>query len=193
MAKAEQPAATPRGNTLKPAPERAKAVPPRSTDKGDLPAGMLDRYLIERDRRGRAERFYRDHRATEPAFRDFGRRLQTGLAYPDVIADMLKVAEHRGWTRLRVEGDERFRREAWIQARARGLEVAGYRPRERDRQAAGETSPSRSPGRERFERAAAIVRALIPNTEAQTRILAAAWSKLQSRQPVRSRPSERER
>ncbi|MNH94176.1 hypothetical protein D3C73_467920 [compost metagenome] len=80
---------------------------------------------------------------------------------------MLKVARHRGWTRLKVEGDEAFRREVWIQARAQGLDVSGYRPRDRDRQAAG-LPPDRDT---RLMRAAAVVRALIPDIDAQRRLI----------------------
>lgn len=150
-------------------PERARAgeAKARSTLKGDVPQPILDRYLIERDLRGRAERFYRDHRTLDPAFSDTGRRLSAGQAYPDTIADMLKVARHRGWTRLKVEGDEAFRREVWIQARAQGLDVSGYRPRDRDRQAAGQP-PDRGT---RLMRAVAVVRALIPDIDAQRRLL----------------------
>lgn len=150
-------------------PERARVgeAKARSTVKGDVPQPILDRYLIERDLRGRAERFYRDHRTPDPAFSDTGRRLSAGQAYPDTIADMLKVARHRGWTRLKVEGDEGFRREVWIQARAQGLDVSGYRPRDRDRQAAG-LPPDRGT---RLMRAAAVVRALIPDIDAQRRLI----------------------
>lgn len=143
---------------------------PRSTAKGDLPPTILDRYLIERDLRGRPERFYRDHRTPDPAFRDQGRRLTTDRPYPDTIADMLRVAQHRGWTRLKVDGDDTFRREVWIQARAMGLEVKGYRPRQRDRQAAG-LPASRLPLEERLRMASAVVRSLIPDPEAQRRLL----------------------
>lgn len=143
---------------------------PRSTTKGDLPQAVLDRYLIERDLRGRPERFYRDHRTPDPAFRDQGRRLSTDRPYPDTIADMLRVAQHRGWTRLKVDGDDAFRREVWIQARAMGLEVKGYRPRQRDRQAAGAPA-SRFPLEERLRMASAVVRSLIPDPDAQRRLL----------------------
>lgn len=154
-------------------PERARAgeAPARSTVKGDMPQPILDRYLVERDLRGRAERFYRDHRTSDPAFRDTGRRLTADQAYPDTIADMLKVARHRGWTRLKVEGDETFRREVWIQARAQGLDVNGYRPRDRDRQAAGLPHAPHHQG-ERLRKAAAVVRSLIPDGEAQRRLIA---------------------
>lgn len=67
---------------------------PTRTGKGDLPEAVLDRYLIERDRLGRPERFFREHRALEPMFRDRG--LVSARAYADAVADMLKIARHRG-------------------------------------------------------------------------------------------------
>jgi len=146
----------------------------RSTLKGDTPSALLDRYLIERDRRGRPEAFFRDARATEPAFRDHGRRLSTPHAYPDTIADMLKVARHRGWTRLKVEGEEAFRRDVWIQARSQGLEVSGYRPRDRDRQAAGEAQPTPKAPVDldrRLKMAAVVVRNLVRDPQMQQRLL----------------------
>lgn len=161
-------------NGLGPALARRGETAPRSTVKGDTPPALLDRYLIERDRRGRPEAFFRDPRATEPAFRDHGRRLSTFHAYPETIADMLKVARHRGWTRLKVEGDEAFRRDVWIQARAQGLEVSGYRPRDRDRQAAGETAVVRAPAVDldkRLKMAAVVVSNLVRDPEAQRRLL----------------------
>lgn len=162
---------------------------PRSTEKGDMPAALLDRYLVERDRQGRAERFFRDHRAREPMFRDTGRSLTTTQAYPDAVADMLKVARHRGWSTIRVVGDEAFRREVWVQSRALGLEVKGYRPRQRDRQAGGEAEgrdqakPSPVHGRvgrtveDRRKAASTVVRALVSDPEAQNRLIARAWTR----------------
>ena len=100
----------------------------RSTAKGDVPEAVLDRYLVERDLRGRPERFFRDHRASEPTFRDRGGSLVSSQAYPDAVVDMLKIARHRGWDQVRVSGDPAFRREVWIQAQALGMEVQGHRP-----------------------------------------------------------------
>lgn len=161
-------------NRLGPDRARPGQAAGRSTAKGDVPPALLDRYLIERDRQGRPEAFFRDQRAPEPAFRDHGRRLSTGQAYPDTVADMLKVARHRGWTRLRVDGDEAFRRDVWIQARAQGLEVAGYRPRARDRQAAGEPPPTpkaRASLDQRLHRASVVIRGLVADPEVQRRLL----------------------
>ncbi len=157
-------------NQISPDRARRGEAKTRSTAKGDLPQAILDRYLIERDLRGRPERFYRDHRTPDPAFRDQGRRLTADRPYPDTIADMLRVAQHRGWTRLKVDGDDTFRREVWIQARAMGLEIKGYRPRQRDRQAAGLPANSR-PLEERLRMASAVVRSLVPDPEAQRRLL----------------------
>lgn len=163
---------------------------PRSVRKGDVPEQVLDRYLVERDRQGRPERFFRDHRATEPQFRDRGRSLSADRAYPDTIADMLKIARHRGWTQVRVTGEAAFRREVWIQAQALGLEVRGHRPRERDRQAAGLQDPvqPRSPNlAETLRRASVVVARLIPDPVVQARLLERAWTRAdRSRAPERS-------
>lgn len=172
-------AETATANRVGPAP--AAGGPARSTARGDLPEALLDRYLVERDRQGRPERFFRDHRATEPMFRDLGRSLISSHTYPDAVADMLKIARHRGWDQVRVTGDPAFRREVWVQAQAMGLKVRGHRPRERDRQAAGQAPPP--PKRvdpelaERLARAAVVVARLVPDPAAQARLLARAWSR----------------
>lgn len=180
-------------------PDRARRgeAKTRSTAKGDLPQAILDRYLIERDLRGRPERFYRDHRTPEPAFRDQGRRLSTDRAYPDTVADMLKVAQHRGWTRLKIDGGDAFRREVWIQGRALGLDIKGYQPRDRDRQGAGQPAHQR-PLEERLRMASAVIQNLIPDPEAQRRLLnhaAAAIARITERsgEERRSRTHDRQR
>lgn len=104
---------------------------------------------------------------------------------------MLKIAKHRGWSEVRVSGDESFRREAWVQARGLGLEVKGYHPRDRDRQAAGE-SPMRSvPGMtpqpnirvpdDRLRAAAIVVKRLIEDPAARARLMEHAVERLRSR------------
>lgn len=160
------------GNQIAPARAKAGEAKSRSVLKGDMPQSVLDRYLVERDLRGLPERFYRDHRTPHPAFRDAGRHLSSERTYPDTVADMLKVAEHRGWSRLKVTGEAAFRREVWVQARERGIAVQGYRPHSRDYQAAGVSGPASL--RERLNRAAIVVRALIPDQATQDRLIARA-------------------
>lgn len=68
------------------------------------------------------------------AFVDKGNRLQTIRTFDDrAVEDMIAVADARGWTEVKVGGDEAFRRKAWIEAAARGLEVKGYEPTEQDK------------------------------------------------------------
>lgn len=171
------PAPSKRPNRLAPDP----AATARSTTKGDVPQTLFDRYLIERDRKGRPERFFRDHRAEAPVIRDGGRRLWAASDYPDAVVDLVRIARHRGWSRVKVDGAESFRREVWIQARREGLEVSGYRPKARDRQAAGEpTLERRTPSpdlRVRLQQAAVVVRALIADPQIQDRLLSAAWTR----------------
>lgn len=185
-------------NTVTPTPVKGGGA--RSRIRGDAPQAVLDRYLIERDRQGRPTRFYRDHRATEPLFRDEGRKLITTNSYPDAVSDMLKIAQHRGWTEVRVSGDEGFRREAWIQARSLGVEVKGYRPRDRDRQAAGAPPAAPSPSsphlderavEDRLRAASVVVRRLIEDPAARTRLMERAVERLHNRvDPARVRDRE---
>lgn len=106
----------------------------RSLKRGDVPEEILARYLPDAAP-GRTLGFYVDARATRPAFRDRGDRLFVDRNDPAAIRAMVTVAQHRGWTVIRVRGDEAFRREAWLEAQRRGLEVHGYTPTARERQA----------------------------------------------------------
>jgi hypothetical protein len=79
-------------------------------------------------------RLYADERGEYLAFKVTDDRLVTRLAAAEVIRDMVSVAQHRQWESLQVRGSVEFRREAWLEAGARGLEVRGYQPTELDRQ-----------------------------------------------------------
>lgn len=117
---------------------------------------------------------------------------QTFSRYPDTIADMLKVAQHRGWLRLKVEGDEAFRREVWVQARAVGMEVSGYRARGRDREAAG-LPDRRARMEDGLRMASTVVRTLVADPEAQQRLIAYAVARAGLSRDRSERPRERER
>lgn len=69
----------------------------------------------------------------DKAFRDRGGRLSTQLENTEVIRSLLEIAQARGWQRITVTGSERFRKEAWQQAKLAGLAVRGYRPSEVER------------------------------------------------------------
>jgi hypothetical protein len=78
-------------------------------------------------------RFYFPDGAT--AFRDHGRRLSTPSENTELIRSLVEIAKVRGWDTVVVQGTERFREEAWRQARLEGLAVRGYRPSEPERAA----------------------------------------------------------
>lgn len=80
-------------------------------------------------------RLYADERGEYLAFKVTDDRLVTRLAAAEVIRDMVSVAQHRQWEALHVRGSAEFRREAWLEAGARGLEVQGDPPTDLDRQA----------------------------------------------------------
>jgi len=166
-------------NALNPAPGHARKEAPVSRRKGDLPEGLEAKYLVEHDRKGRAERFHRDNRGPEALFRDHGRRLTAREPYPDVVKDMLRIADHRGWREIVVSGDQAFRREVWVQAQVLDLQVRGYRPREIDRQAAERKTPRKNEDRIRAEtqastrmaQVAVAVRTLIKDPAVQARLM----------------------
>ena len=62
------------------------------------------------------------------AFTDRGQRLTTPSENTEVIRSLVTIAHARGWNEITVTGTERFRKEAWFEARLAGLEVRGYKP-----------------------------------------------------------------
>jgi len=91
-------------------------------DPWTVPQSVRDRFVQD------GHRFYFPDGAR--AFRDLGRRLTTTSENTQVVHSLIEIAHSRGWTEVRVSGTERFRREAWQQARLAGLNVRGYRPSE---------------------------------------------------------------
>jgi hypothetical protein len=88
----------------------------------------------EKDGSDREARLYADKRKEYLAFKATDDRLVTRIAAAEVIRDMVSVAQHRQWEALHVRGSVEFRREAWLEASARGMDVKGYQPSELDRQ-----------------------------------------------------------
>jgi hypothetical protein len=114
-------------------PNTLKATGRRSTATGDVPDDLRRRYFLD-SRGGQGLGFYADATVATAAFRDRGDRLITPRSDPNVIRHLTAIARHRGWTKVTLSGAPEFRREAWLIARAEGLEVRGYRPTARDAQ-----------------------------------------------------------
>lgn len=110
-----------------------------TVDDNTLPDRIRRKYYVVANEPGKdgpdgKARLYADERGEYLAFKITEDRLVTRLAAADVIRDMVSVAQHRRWDALHVRGSSEFRREAWLEASARGMEVQGYQPTELDRQ-----------------------------------------------------------
>ena len=92
-------------------------------------------------------RVYTDRQGEYLAFKDAGNRLSTRNGAPEVVRDMIAVAEHRGWEAVSVRGPVEFRREAWLEATARGLPVRGFEPTELDQETLRKRFADRAPQR----------------------------------------------
>src|SRR5260370_42518182 len=100
-------------------------------DDNALPDRIRRKYYVMTNEPGKdgpdgEARLYADDRGEDLAFKVTHHRLVTRLAAAEVIRDMVSVAQHRQWESLQVRGSMEFRREAWLKAGARGLEVQGY-------------------------------------------------------------------
>jgi putative DNA primase/helicase len=101
---------------------------------------------IPEDRRKRAfaevmERFatvgkdtqnYVDRDSGEVAFHDSGEKLSTRKNDPDVAVALVKMAEAKGWTDIKVNGHPDFKRGVWLEASLKGIEVSGFTPTDKD-------------------------------------------------------------
>jgi putative DNA primase/helicase len=124
-----------RGETAEPPARAAPPIAPAETAKR-LADGESDPWTVPQSVR---DRFVQDgHRFYFPdgkeAFKERGRRLTTTSENSQVVHSLIEIARSRGWAEVSVTGTERFRQEAWRQARMAGLAVRGYRPSEAERE-----------------------------------------------------------
>ena len=136
-----------------PAPVASDDMPSRprrhSVLPGDIPEGVTGRYLSERSRAGGELRYFENASDLRPMMRDRGDRLFAETESRAVIRDMVAIASHRGWDRIVVAGTEPFRRQAWREGGAVGLEVSGYRPTVREIQEIERETLRQTPARAR--------------------------------------------
>ena len=82
---------------------------------------------------GRVDHYYIKNSDKE-AFEDKGKKLVAKLTSKDVSKAIVELAENKGWEGLKVKGKENFRREVWIEAQKKGLQVTGYKPTKLEQQ-----------------------------------------------------------
>src|SRR5471032_632706 len=68
----------------------------------------------------------------EPHFKDHGARLATPANDRNTAADMIAVAQAKGWGEIELKGSDEFKRNAWIEANLAGIVTKGFKPKEQD-------------------------------------------------------------
>jgi hypothetical protein len=104
--------------------------------------------------RGPARVYYADYQEKSVVMRAHETRITTKLDDRQTVSAMLDLAESRGWDRLNLRGTDNFKREAWVQAQIRGLEVKGYEPKTTDQQEAARRKAAAKPVEKPAEKAA---------------------------------------
>lgn len=114
--------ATPTSDAPKPAP--AKHVPAKPRRKSEPPTDTVD--LTGRFLRV-GNKLYRTSNDKKPIVRIEPDRLITGNI--DALPDIVRMAKASGWTSIRINGGDRFKKAAFLAAAAQGLDVENYTPR----------------------------------------------------------------
>ncbi|MDB5935900.1 MAG: putative traO protein [Massilia sp.] len=91
-----------------------------------IPDSLTKRYLVAENK------FYFRDDPNLVAFEDKGKRLATDHNDPLVARSMVELAQAKKWGSIKVGGTEEFKREVWLTASLRGIDVQGYDPREVD-------------------------------------------------------------
>lgn len=92
----------------------------------EIPGSLKKRYL-EAD-----GKFHFREAQNKLAFEDRGAKMVTEHNDPAVATSMVELAEAKGWSKLKVSGHDDFKREVWLQASLKGIEVTGFKPKEVD-------------------------------------------------------------
>jgi len=91
-----------------------------------FPPDLERRFYIIED--GNQRTVFADTKGEKELFRDKGHQLVARPGEPATVKLMVDTAQHRGWETISVGGSKDFRREAWLEASSRGLNVRGYEP-----------------------------------------------------------------
>lgn len=146
-----------RSRDAKPKPVTPKPTPTRPKRKAETPT-LTDDLTGKFLRVG--NKLYRTSDDTKPIVRLEPDRLKTSNI--DALPDILRIAKANGWTSVRVNGGDTFKKAAFLAAAAQGLTVENYTPskvaqaeadrlqarlaeREKRREAKNATSKSRQP------------------------------------------------
>jgi hypothetical protein len=112
-----------RSRNAKPKPATSKAPPTKPRRKSEPPT-------ITDDLTGKflrvGNKLYRTSDDKTPIVRIAGDRLKTGNI--DALPDIIRIAKANGWTSIKVNGGDQFKKAAYLAAAAQGLAVENYTP-----------------------------------------------------------------
>jgi hypothetical protein len=127
------------------APDRAAAAARRPAYASE-PQSIAKSYYIEE--KAGERRYFDDYKRKALAMRATETSITSKREDLNTIRAMLDIAEARGWHSLQIRGSAEFKREAWIEATARGLEGRGFTASDLDRQEADRRRAERGPANE---------------------------------------------
>mgnify|MGYP000456974727 CR=1 FL=1 len=97
-----------------------------------IPEELNNKYVISGDE-DKGKYYFKD-KPDQEAFRDKGSKLITKSTASAVAKSMVALAESKQWETIKLTGSDKFKREVWMEAKLRGLEVNGYKPSKQDLQ-----------------------------------------------------------
>jgi hypothetical protein len=110
------------------------------------PESIAKAYYVEE--RGGERRYFDDYQRKALAMRATDTSVSSKREDLNTVRAMLEIAEARGWHSVEIRGSAEFKREAWIEATARGLEGRGFTPSDLDRQEADRRASERKQANE---------------------------------------------
>lgn len=150
-----------------PAPAAAAPAAPQRPGQGGKPAAYtLEPPAIARayyvEEKDGERRYFDDYKRSALAMRATATSVSTKREDLNTVRAMLELAQARGWQTVQIQGSAEFRREAWIEATARGLQGRGFAATDVDRQEADRRRAERTPASETRAPAAAIQAPVTP-------------------------------
>lgn len=127
----------------------APAAAPRPGQGGKPPAYTLEPATIGKayyvEEKDGERRYFDDYQRRALAMRATPTSVTTKREDLNTVRAMLELAQARGWQTVQIRGSSEFRREAWIEATARGLEGRGFAATDVERQEAERRRAERRP------------------------------------------------
>jgi len=102
--------------------EGLETGPIRSSELDETLARLKLQYLLANNKY-----YLRDEHKTM-AFEDTGKRLVTTHESTEIARSMVELGIAKGWTSIKLDGSETFKRKAWVEAQLLGVKTAGYKP-----------------------------------------------------------------